>query len=538
MTGQFNGTQGNANMNTIAPATLDHSARSHMNLAQARNSMQSALGIIALVAAGSLPTSAADAAQLRAGAAKVDITNRDAGPVNDPLYVKALVLKSDATTAVLITVDAVAIGEIGSIKNDFLPKVRARLEKELGIRPANVLVNASHCHGIVCADVDQRTVQAVKEAAKNLVPVKVGVGVGRENRIMQNRRLKLKNGRTVDVRHAYSMPPDDEVAEVGPIDPEIGILRLDRLDGQTLAVVYNFACHPIQGVPSGGNTADITGFASKVIEDNLSEGTIALFVQGCGGDINPAFYKGVDHPRSAEPLGNMLGLSTLAALRKVPTKEDARLMVLNESIALPRADTAKRIASLEAEQTRLLQSLKGTSLNLKTFIELFVKYNVSGEFPSYYAHAYMHEEMIGRDDLNKLDAANRRNMKQYIENILVMEELTRLQENLGLLKKHQATNIAAGKRTIDAELVGLRIGDFVLVAFPGELTVQIGLNVKKASPHKPTFVAGYSNGYLYYTPTAEQLMNVGGAQEDSECLLAPEWQKLFEDRVAELLKKL
>ena len=39
-------------------------------------------------------------------------------------------------------------------------------------------------------------------------------------------------------------------------------------------------------------------------------------------------------------------------------------------------------------------------------------------------------------------------------------------------------------------------------------------------------------------PTAEQLANVGGAQEDSDCLLAPEWQKLFEGRVAELLKKL
>ena len=141
---------------------------------------------------------------------------------------------------------------------------------------------------------------------------------------MENRRLKLKNGREADVRHAYSLPPDEEVAEVGPIDPEIGILRLDRKDGRTLAVVYNFACHPIQGVPSGGNTADMTGFASTVIEDNLSDGAVALFLQGCGGDINPVFYKDVDHPRSAEPLGNMLGLSTLQALRKIKTQGGRR----------------------------------------------------------------------------------------------------------------------------------------------------------------------------------------------------------------------
>src|SRR5438477_7976288 len=84
---------------------------------------------------------AADAAQLSAGVAKVDITNREAGPVNDPLYVKALVLKAKNTTAVIVTVDAVSFGEIGYISNDYLPKVRARIEKELGINSANLLFN-------------------------------------------------------------------------------------------------------------------------------------------------------------------------------------------------------------------------------------------------------------------------------------------------------------------------------------------------------------------------------------------------------------
>jgi hypothetical protein len=401
-----------------------------------------------------------------------------------------------------------------------------------------VLINASHCHGVVCADVDQRTIQAVKEAWQHMAPVHIGVGAGHEDRIMENRRLKLKNGKEVDVRHAYSLPADEDVAEVGPIDPEIGILRLDRTDGRTLAVVYNFACHPIQGVPNKGNTADVTGFASQVIEDNLSDGTIALFVQGCGGDINPVNYKDVDHPRSAEPLGNMLGLSTLKALRKIPSQDDGRLQLINETLTLPRADLAERIALQEAEQLKLLQSLRGTSLNLKTFLPLAVKYKLSDEFPSYYSHLYLHEKKLGRDDLSKLDAENRQNLQQYIANIHTMEQLTRTQTNLALLKKHQAQNVAAGKRTIDVEVLGLRIGDFALVTFPGELTVRIGLGIKKRSPHKMTFVAGYTNGYIYYSPTAEQLLNVGGAQEDSDCILAPEWQALFESRVAELLKKL
>ncbi|MDB4516989.1 hypothetical protein N9089_05250, partial [Crocinitomicaceae bacterium] len=321
-------------------------------------------------------------------------------------------------------------------------------------------------------------------------------------------------------------------------DSEIGILRLDRTDGRTLAVVYNFACHPIQGVPNGGNTADITGFASQVIEENLSDGTVAFFLQGCTGDINPVFYKDVDHPRDAQPLGNMLGLSTLRTLRNIQSKEDGRFLVLNEMLQLPRADFTQRINSMEAEQTRLLQSLKGTTLSLKTFIPLVVKYNVSGEFPSYYSHRYLHDQAMGRDDLQKLDARNRSDMQQYIRNIRTMEELTRVQTNLALLRKHQADNEAAGTSTIDVELVGLRIGDFVLVTFPGEPSVQIGLNIKEMSPHENTFVAGYTNGYIYYAPTAEQLMNAGGAQEDCDCLLAPQWQKLYEEKAVEMLKEL
>ncbi|HEY0984014.1 hypothetical protein, partial [Schlesneria sp.] len=382
---------------------------------------------ITIVLIGGILVPAANAASLMAGAAKVDITDRDAGPVNDPLYAKALVIKSDNTLVVLVTVDAVAIGEIGYIKNDYLPKVRARLEKELGINPKNFLVNASHCHGIVRADTDDLTVKAVTLAMQNLVPVKVGAGEGHEDRIMENRRLKLKSGRVVDVRHAYSMPADDEVAEVGPIDPQIGILRLDRMDGTTLAVLYNFACHPIQGAANGGNTADIIGYASRVIEDNLSEGTIALFLQGCGGDINPVLYKDVEHPRSAEPLGNLLGLSTLQGVRKIKVGDDARLQVINETLALPRADVAERIAAMEDELQRLLKSLRGTTLNLKTFMPLVVKYSLSDEFPSYYSHRYLQEKKLGRSDLSKLDADNRRNIQQYIENIQTMEHLTRVQ---------------------------------------------------------------------------------------------------------------
>lgn len=476
-------------------------------------------------------------AGLRAGVAKRDVTDRS-GPVNDPLFVKVVAIESDTTRVVFVSIDAVAIGEIGPIPNSFLPRVRARLKAELNVEPASLVVNASHCHGIVVKDLDGPTVAAVREALANMVPVRLGIGMGREDTIMENRRLILKSGRTVDVRHAYSLPPDDTVAAVGPVDPQIGVVKLEKLDHQTLAVIYNFACHPIQGVPSGANTADIIGYASKVIEENTSAGTLALFLQGCGGDINPVFYKDVDHPRSAEPLGNKLGLATLRAVREIECRDEDRLLVRQEKVELPRGDRTERIAQLEAQQRQLVGSLQGTSLNLKTFLALATKYRLAEEYPSYYSHKYLHDEQQGRDDLRRLDAENRRNMKQYIANIEAMEELTRVQTNLALLRKHQASLVESGRRTIDVELSAVRIGDLTLLTFPGELTVQIGLNIKQKFASSKTLVAGYTNGYIYYAPTTEQLLNPGGAQEDCDCILDSRWQPIFEAKAQEMLNAL
>lgn len=488
---------------------------------------------------------------LFAGVACVDITERestestdplyaaiDASTVNDPLYVKALVLKKGNCTVVIITVDAVAVGEIGTIGNGYLERVRADLWRDLEIEPEHVVINASHCHGVICSDVEERTVQAAKEAWGALVPVRSGAGIGHEDRITENRRVYLKNGREADVRRAYSLPPDDEIAGVGPIDPQIGVLRFDRYDGSTLAVVYNFACHPIQGVPGGGNTADITGFASKVIEECSGGGVTALFLQGCAGDINPVFYRAVDRPRDAETPGNLLGLSTMRALKKIRTAKNPALRVIHESLSLPIADLKPHIDDLRQRQDELLRSLHMTPLNLKSYLSLLVKYRLFPDFPSYDAHHYLHEEAMGTEYFSRLDEENRRNLELYTENIHITEELIRVRSNLKLLIMHQEKRKALGKDSVEVEVTGLRIGDCVLVTFPGELSVQIGLDIKRTSPHEMTFVAGVTNGYIYYTPTAEQLENRGGAQEDSDCIVAKEWQKIFAEKISEILKKL
>ncbi len=476
------------------------------------------------------------AANLCAGAAKVDITDRT-GPVNDPCYAKALVLKSGETTAVLITVDAVAIGEIGRIGNGFLATVRGALEKDFGIPPSNVVINASHCHGVVRADTAQLVVQVVKDAVKNIDFVKVGVSTGNESRISENRRLKMKDGSEVDMRRAYSMPRDEDVASVGPIDPQVGLVRLDHEDGRPLAVIYNFACHPIMNPPSKGNSADYPGFASKIIEETT--GAMAFFIQGCGGDINPVRYKEVTRPADAEPLGTMLGATVLAAIRQIEVKDNAALKVSNEIVSVPRAaDYEKRISNIETEQKTLLAALRPTNVNFKAFLPLLLEQKLWPDFPSHHSQSYLHDQTLEKKAISQLDADNKVLVENYLANIQIMERLTRLNTNHALLKKHLAETQAAAKPTLDVEVCGLRIGEFKLVTFPGELTVQVGLNIKKAAADPGAFVAGYTNGYIYYTPTVTQRNNSGYAQEDCDTLVAPEWQKIFETKALEVLQQL
>lgn len=484
---------------------------------------------------------AQDPPVLRAGAAKSDISRVEDGlRINDPVYAKALVLEQGDTKVAIVAMDVTAIGGIGEVLDSFLPELRARLEKELGIPPLNVLVNASHNHppiGFLCPPEEQvaRTFDAVKRAQEALEPVTAGTGSGEEKRISMNRTLRLKDGTGWTIRHSNPCPPDDVVESVGPTDPEIGVLRLDRADGSTLAVLYNFACHPYVTVPEGGVTADYPGFASEVIEDNLP-GAMALFIQGAGGDITPILYKDVNRARDSAPEGRILGLSTLKAVRAIETKP-AELKVINEALRLPRkADFEERIASFKEEEAQLLASLRGTSLNFKTFMPLYLKHLMDPEHPLDYSYRYLESKSIGEDEFSAIDQQNRDYLAKYMKNIRTMEELARIQDDIATLRRHQKINADSGETTVATEVMGLRIGDFVLVSSPTEMLTTVGLNVKNASPFAQTFISAYSNGYIHYGPPAAEYAL--GGYESTECLLAPEWQALYETKAAEVLKAL
>ena len=481
---------------------------------------------------------------LRAGAAKISITtDKPTELVNDPMHARILVIDDGKTKAIIVAVD------ILYVQTKLLSEVRARVKNELKLNADNIIINATHNHhenGQTAEDLVDRIVGGIKKANESLVPVKIGTGKGIENRITMNRRLKLKNGKEWTIRRATPTPPDEEVAGiVDAFDPEIGILRIDSKDGKPLAVLYNFAGHAYEGVPNRGASACFPGFASRTIEENLENGAVAMYIQGAAGDITPVLYKDVNAPRPSEELGTKLGLSTLKALKNISTTDQGDIKVIKEGLELPvRKDIQMRIDSLEAQKKVALDYFKGvgcgahgagTSLNFKTFLPLYIKYMMSEDYPTDYADRYLQENKIGNNDLKYLDEDNRRDISKYLGNIYTMEKLILIEANLANLRSRRAFYLSVDK-PFSEEVVGMKIGDYILVTYPGEIFAQVGLNIKQKSPNKNTYIAGYSNGSVGYSPTVDAYD--GEAYEVSLSRLAPEWQNIYEDKVLEIINKL
>ena len=483
------------------------------------------------------------AGSLRAGVAKSDITTSEEDvPVHDPLYARALVLDDGTTQIAIVAMDVVSIGDLSDVSDDFLGNLRARIESDLGIPGAHVLVNATHTHPptrrLLCDDAEQvsRTLDAVKRALENLTPVTVGWGFGREDRFQINRTVRMKDGSGWTIRQAHPFAWDEDVEGIRPVDPEIGILRIDRLDGTPFAVLFNFSCHPLIGVPGGKITANYPGFACDVIEQTLGHDTMAIFLQGSGGDVTEVLYKDVNTPRDSRPIGMLLGLSTLEA-RSGITTGDARLKVVTEHVQFPRrSDSDERIADLERQQMELLGTLGGASLNFRTFLPLYIKYALNPEYPSDYCYRYMHEQAIGYNGLEELDKWNRQNLDKYLRDIKTMERLSRIQADISTLQWHKRHNEVTGETTIAAEVQGIRIGDCVLITSPAEVLTEVGLRVRNASPHEFTFMVGFSNGYVHYgSPASDYAMC---AYETTECMLDAGWQQVYEEAAARVLAQL
>jgi neutral ceramidase len=220
---------------------------------------------------------------LRVGAAKVDVTPAPGDlPQNfegilDHLFARAIVIESGARKAALISVD------IGGISNELWDAVSAALDSDLGIAPDNVLLTATHTHSApfrMGADFADQVVESVRTAQRNVVPARVGYGTG-VSYINVNRNII-----DPETRRWWEGPNYE-----GPSDKTVAVIAFESLDGDPIAVYYNYAMHAVAVGQLDLISGDAPGTTSRYIEDSFDDKVVALWSSGAAGDQNPIYFQ-------------------------------------------------------------------------------------------------------------------------------------------------------------------------------------------------------------------------------------------------------
>lgn len=189
--------------------------------------------------------------------------NRKAETIHDPLYARSVMLDNGRERVVLIANDLVGVTK------QTVDRARSLINYKIGIKKENIIVCASHTHsgpatgglrGLGEPNVEYldilpiRIATAAIIAAENLKEAKIGFGRGKIANMSYNREEN----------------PNwwIEVKRKGTIDPEVDIIRIDDMKGESLAILFNFACHGIvidyRTEKGKAVSADYPGYAQRV----------------------------------------------------------------------------------------------------------------------------------------------------------------------------------------------------------------------------------------------------------------------------------
>ena len=227
-----------------------------------------------------------------AGFAKRDITPSAAVPMwgygdrhaslsegaADPLMAKAVVLEVGDDRLAIVGMD-IGRGPTAAM----MKKIRQAVAEKAGVE--HVMIAGSHTHHGPVIELTDREgfgkgkfddavaysqrlpellIEAIVEAKLNAVPAKIGVA---KKNVPWNRN-----------RHTKRV--------VKSTDPMLAVIRLDDHAGQPIAVIANFAAHPVtadEGMLKF--SADYPGALQRRVEDSLQ--TNCIFMQGAAGDLSP-----------------------------------------------------------------------------------------------------------------------------------------------------------------------------------------------------------------------------------------------------------
>ena len=374
-------------------------------------------------------------------------------------------------------------------------RLRAAVAEALGTPVSHVLLNLSHVHSSPALpefmamtdsaeDVPFRTryerdlrrwlVEAAIEADGRLRPARIGTGWG-ESAIGVYRR-EMRDGRDV-----LGEVPDR------PIDPSVGVLRVDDLDGNPIAVVLRYSAHPVTvGSRSQVASPDYPGPARDVLERNL--GGLALFLQGCGGNVNPRV--GIGYEVDCRDTKNRVGLELGGEALKV---------------------AAGIRTNTRAGERRPL----GNVPNI-----LFTPWeHVDGDTCTHLAAAETtvpleYDELPSPEQAREILAHWQRTREERAAGGALDWEIRAAKKY-----EHWATKLVAavedGHPTHDLHIQAIRVNDVVIAAMDMEVFFETGLEIRDGSPLPDTFVLGYTNGCFGYLPRGEDYPEGGWKIDES-----------------------
>ncbi|MBC8289635.1 MAG: neutral/alkaline non-lysosomal ceramidase N-terminal domain-containing protein, partial [Planctomycetes bacterium] len=241
--------------------------------------------------------------------------------VERELTATALVLADGATKVAMIACD------ILFIQSPHVDRIRKRVGDVIGVSTEHVMINASHTHlgpmlpgwhadtpeqdelqRRYLALLEESLVGLVTMADGRLQPARIGAATGHAE-IGINRRERLPDGSVI-----IGDNPD------GPVDHDVGVIRIDDVSGKPIATVMTAAAHTIVlGPKTPQLSPDYVGPAREIVE--RATGALSLFFQGAAGNVSPRCGIGSGGPKQFDDLhriGAILGgevVKTWAGIR-------------------------------------------------------------------------------------------------------------------------------------------------------------------------------------------------------------------------------
>ena len=150
------------------------------------------------------------------------------------------------------------------------------------------------------AFVQERLLDAAKEAVSSLQPARIGTGRG-ESYLNVNRNqhyiVKAADGKEYDLMGLGADP-------LGEVDHSVFVLKIESLAGEPIALFVNYAMHNVVMIcnePNGdglvGISADVGGNVSRCLEEQF--GGVAVWSSGAAGDVNPIMMNQYYYPDPA-----------------------------------------------------------------------------------------------------------------------------------------------------------------------------------------------------------------------------------------------